>query len=449
MLDTSIPLQVRPPQFDSPMDMATKAMSLKHLALQGQMQEARLANAARQQQEQQTLADIYKRNTQQDGTPNHAGIVNDMASSGVGHLIPAYRKTMLDADKDQTDIDYKKSQTQAEQYKVAKQKLEVTGGAINSLLQNPNVTHQDVINTIISLNQQGLVDTKTGQSMVQALPSNPADLRGFLMQKGLEVMDASKRMELLMPKSEKVDNGGAIIMGTVDPLTGQFKQGPAIQKVATPDARLSSATQLQTTGMNNATTRRGQDLNFQTQNVHIEQTPTGLVSVNKQNLASAPIMAGPGVQVQQKDSPLWKAGQMQGKLKASIDAARELIPHATNSGVGAMIDKGAGFVGAATPSAEAAGQLETIGGWMTSNVPRMEGPQSDKDTLLYRQMAAQVGDRTVPASVRLKALDTLGQLQEKYKSLNTDPYSGAPAGAAATSRPTQSKPRPPLSAFQK
>ena len=445
MLDTSIPLQVRPPQFDNPVDAASKVMMLKHLALQGQMQESQLANAARQQQEQQTLADIYKRNTQQDGTPNHSGIVNDMASSGVGHLIPGYRKTMLDADKDQTDIDYKKSQTQAEQYKVAKQKLDVTGGAINSLLQNPNVTHQDVINTIVSLNQQDLVDGKTGQAMVQALPSNPADLRGFLMQKGLEVMDASKRMEMLTPRFEKIDNGGAVVMGTVDPLTGQFKQGQAMQKVATPDARLSSQTQLTTTGMNNATTQRGQDLNFRTQNVHIEQTPTGLVAVNKQNLASAPIMAGPGVQVQQKDSPLWKAGQMQGKLKASIDAARELIPHATNSGLGAMVDKGAGFVGAATPGAEAAGQLETIGGWMTSNVPRMEGPQSDKDTLLYRQMAAQVGDRTVPASVRLKALDTLEELQTKYKSLNTDPYSGVPANVA----PAANKARPPLSAFQK
>lgn len=446
MLDTSIPLQVKPIQFDNPVDSASKVMMLKHLALQGQMQESQLANAARQQQEQQTLADIYKRNTQQDGTPNHVGIVNDMAASGVGHLIPAYRKTMLDADKDQTDIDYKKSQTQAEQYKVAKQKLEVTGGAINALLQNPNVTHQDVINTIVSLNQQGLVDGKTGQAMVQALPSNPADLRGFLMQKGLEVMDASKRMELLLPKFEKMDNGGAIVMGTVDPLTGQFKQGQAMQKVPTPDARLSSQTQIQTTGMNNATTRRGQDLNFQTQNVHIEQTPTGLVAVNKQNLASAPIMAGPGVQVQQKDSPLWKAGQMQGKLQASIEAARQLIPHATSSGMGAMVDKGAGFFGAATPGADAAGQLETIGGWMTSNVPRMEGPQSDKDTLLYRQMAAQVGDRTVPASVRLKALDTLEQLQAKYKSLNTDPYSGAPAG---TSTPPAQRARPPLSAFQK
>ena len=55
---------------------------------------------------------------------------------------------------------------------------------------------------------------------------------------------------------------------------------------------------------------------------------------------------------------------------------------------------------------------------MTSNVPRMQGPQSDKDVLLYKTMAAEVGNRNKPVSARMAALDTLEKLQSKYADIN-------------------------------
>lgn len=56
---------------------------------------------------------------------------------------------------------------------------------------------------------------------------------------------------------------------------------------------------------------------------------------------------------------------------------------------------------------------------MVSNVPRMEGPQSDFDVKNYREMAATVGDSTIPVKDRLAALDTLEQLQAKYAGNGT------------------------------
>jgi hypothetical protein len=47
-------------------------------------------------------------------------------------------------------------------------------------------------------------------------------------------------------------------------------------------------------------------------------------------------------------------------------------------------------------------------------MPRMEGPQSNMDQMLYRQMAAQIGDATVPAEVRKAAVDTLRSLNQRY-----------------------------------
>ena len=40
------------------------------------------------------------------------------------------------------------------------------------------------------------------------------------------------------------------------------------------------------------------------------------------------------------------------------------------------------------------------------------GPQSDKDTMLYRQMAGAIGDPTVPASVKKAALATVREIHQ-------------------------------------
>jgi hypothetical protein len=49
----------------------------------------------------------------------------------------------------------------------------------------------------------------------------------------------------------------------------------------------------------------------------------------------------------------------------------------------------------------------------------MEGPQSDKDQLLYEQMTARLGDISVPTGDRKAALQQLRMLQEKY--INNQP----------------------------
>ena len=58
--------------------------------------------------------------------------------------------------------------------------------------------------------------------------------------------------------------------------------------------------------------------------------------------------------------------------------------------------------------------------------PRMEGPQSDKDVALYRQMAGQIGDSSVPAAQKKAALQVIRQLHARY--------SAAPAGAPMAPR---------------
>ena len=112
------------------------------------------------------------------------------------------------------------------------------------------------------------------------------------------------------------------------------------------------------------------------------------------------------------------------QLATAITQAEQLLPNATGSYAGAAVDALGHVVGATSNSAIAASQLDTISGWMTANVPRMEGPQSDKDVENYKIMAAKVGDRTMPYKERIAALNSLKQLQNKYSDLNKNIVAG-------------------------
>lgn len=97
-----------------------------------------------------------------------------------------------------------------------------------------------------------------------------------------------------------------------------------------------------------------------------------------------------------------------------INQAEKLLDTATGSLTGTGVDILAGAVGKSTAGAQDAAKLKAIQGALVAKMPKMSGPQSDKDVLLYREMAAQVGDSTIPADTRKAALQTLREIQERY-----------------------------------
>lgn len=121
-----------------------------------------------------------------------------------------------------------------------------------------------------------------------------------------------------------------------------------------------------------------------------------------------------------------------GQMNEGINRAIELLnQQPTASGIGSVVDKGLGAVGAATRGGELASRLETLSGWLVSNVPRMEGPQSDRDVQNYQAMAGTVGDRTKPIATRLAAAQEVQRLQQKYAALN--------GGTSSQDQPKQSE----------
>jgi hypothetical protein len=112
-----------------------------------------------------------------------------------------------------------------------------------------------------------------------------------------------------------------------------------------------------------------------------------------------------------------------------IAEAEKYITDATGSYAGTAWDMAARFFGASTPGAQNAARLQAMEGMLVSKMPKMSGPQSDKDVLLYKQMAGQIGDTTIPPATKQAALDTIKMLQRKYAGLPPEQQGTPPPSA--------------------
>ena len=222
------------------------------------------------------------------------------------------------------------------------------------------------------------------------------------------------------------DFGGAKYVR--DPITNKLTL--LGNKTATPDARLGASVTMRGQDM---TDSRARELNAITREGNQTQVVTdpvrGTFLVNKGNGLMRPAVGLDGKPVASEDQT--KSTKQAGQLFSAIGEARKLLSQdPTASGLGSMVDTGMGFFGASTNSGDVAAKLDTLSGWMTANVPRMEGPQSNYDAQNYKIMAGMVGDRTKPLSQRMAALDTLEGLQRKYAALNGGGAAPTPTAGA-------------------
>lgn len=108
-----------------------------------------------------------------------------------------------------------------------------------------------------------------------------------------------------------------------------------------------------------------------------------------------------------------------------IGEAEKYIDQATGSGVGTGLDWVGRAVGYSTKGDTAIGQLKALEGVLVSKMPKMSGPQSDKDVALYKQMAAEIGDPMMPNSRKKAALQVVKQIQQKYADQGQSGASGS------------------------
>lgn len=150
------------------------------------------------------------------------------------------------------------------------------------------------------------------------------------------------------------------------------------------------------------------------------ETPSGPMIVDKATGEARPVTMG-GKPVNAQTEQKRAAGAK--RVLALLDTAEKLIPLSTGSGLGALRDFAGRGVGYATEGSKAIAKLQSLSGALIADMPRMEGPQSDKDVQLYKQAAGDLANPTIPNESRLEALATLREIQTRY--------AGAPAKPAA------------------
>lgn len=175
-----------------------------------------------------------------------------------------------------------------------------------------------------------------------------------------------------------------------------------------------------------------QNLAFNQQKQHFEQNKPLGFETGSDGYRYAVYPNGKGVRVlgedgqplkmQTTNNPAQTAQKEETQRLQRVDAVlpeiEKLLPKATNSYVGRGLDYLVRGFGGSNQGDIATDQLKTLSGQLVSLMPKMSGPQSDKDVAMYKEMAGNLSDPTKSVEARMAALGTIRDLNEKYKELN-------------------------------
>ena len=167
----------------------------------------------------------------------------------------------------------------------------------------------------------------------------------------------------------------------------------------------------------------------------VQQFGDGLYMVYP-NGSAVPISSPTGQPITKSNSALKatveEERQRTQKVSVTLDEVDKLLDDATGSGIGRLVDGGARIFGVATPGDIATAKLGTLGGQLVALMPKMSGPQSDKDVEMYKQMAGKLDDPTIPVEIRKAALGTIRELNNKYSEMNDARGQGVPYANASS-----------------
>lgn len=210
--------------------------------------------------------------------------------------------------------------------------------------------------------------------------------------------------------------------------------GTALDFGVSPSAQLSANVAMRGQNMTDTRAREANSINRDAARTQVINDPNaGLILVDKGTGQARVAVGADGQPLLGSEKMKTQVGAQ--KLLPVIKQAKELIGEATGSYGGAAYDQAARVVGLSTPGAQATAKLKVLESQLILNQPRLEGPQSDRDTMLYRQAAGQIGDPTVPRSQKLAAIAEIEDITRRNAGV-----------AAQTNQPKaqQAAPRAPM-----
>lgn len=360
-IDASIALQYRAPQIDNPLSQLAQFSQIQNAQQQNRLADLAFGEKEREMGESRALNDAYKNALSPDGTLDRAKLTAGAAGAGLGSKLPAIQKGFADQDKAAAD-------------------------ALKTKLENGIKEIEFGAQVFSGVRDQASYD-QARQHIAQVLgPERAAQMPAVYDPATIE----ANRMKALAVKDQLAQKWKELEFG-------EMKR----HNVATEG--------------NQAGTLAVAQGNLK---VNQEKVQQGKVPAGYRYNAAGDLEAIPGGPAAAKSTEQQKAASDANSVLGLLDMAEPLLKQATNSYAGTAVDKVAQAVGVSTEGAQASAQLKALEGSLVAKMPKMSGPQSDKDVLLYRQMAGQIGDSTVPVETRRAAVKVIRELNQKYVADN-------------------------------
>lgn len=386
-IDTSIYGQLRPIQIDSPLEAQAKVDQFRAGQMQNRLAELAFGERQQASQRQNKLASLAG-GWGSDTTDDQR--ISSLRNGGFFTEADSLEGSMLKRRESQQKLD-------SGDFELAQKRFDIYRKTAGSLHNVPNVSRQMVEQEVTNLASAGVLSPAFAQQITASLPDDPTQLRQVLRTAVTSQLTPEQMLTVFAPKVDKTDTGSAIKFIDTNPNSPTFgKEIAASQtKTMTPGEKAADA--------------RGREAN----------------DISRQRLAHD--KSKPESQV----APATQKVNDANDVLSILDQAEPLLDGATGSYLGVGADLASQAFGHSTEGAKKAAQLKVLQGSLVSKMPKMSGPQSDKDVQLYREMAGQIGDPTVPAELKRAAIKTIRTINRKYAGLPPEPeMPGAPTGAS-------------------
>jgi hypothetical protein len=403
------PMQIQQPDPNSGMNALAKIMQLRGLQQESELGRMKMDEYKRGIEDQNALRSALS-------APG-ADPYNILLQRGKLTEANAYRKNQIDADK--TAADTEKSRLDA-----AHKRVDSWGQAMGFVRQNP--TPQNAQAAVQHLVTMGVIPPQQAQAAMASAGNDPQAIAQWAEMGFRAALGAKEQL----PKFQTNNIGGSTPTQAIDPVTGQTRIVSNLQNTPSPGEVLTDQRgreQFQETKRHNQRMEGFRNSEVNAEGVEYKQDTNG-------TWLAFPKKAGPGpIQPRAVEGVPGKKEASARNVLTIINEAEKLIDGATGSYLGAAADETARAFGKSTAGAQATAQLKALEGQLMMAMPRMEGPQSNYDVQLYRQMAGQIGDPTVPRETKKAALAKVKALQQQYAGQPEGAWA-APAAGKGTAR---------------
>lgn len=420
-LDYSLPLQVKAPDMMGMLNQGSQ-----------------LAQFYTQQKSDGELNRLYKETNGDLNKMMEIGKTSPLARFVMPQLQAqqaAQQKAALDQQKIEADIGKTQSETGQNNATTQGKKLENAQTLLTAANQALYVATQsgDANAVKLALNNAktaGLLDEATYNqyfATAEGLSTNPEGLKSFALN--LQKAYAQNPEKYNFTTADNVLDNQTSADNNIR--TNQTSENNSIRTAET--SRYSTDVNAQTAA--NKLSVEQAKIELEQKKGTVQQFGDGLYMVYP-NGSAVPINSPTGQPITKSNSALKatveEERQRTQKVSVTLDEVDKLLDDATGSGIGRLVDGGARVLGVATPGDIATAKLGTLGGQLVALMPKMSGPQSDKDVEMYKQMAGKLDDPTIPVEIRKAALGTIRELNNKYSEMNEARGQGVPYANASS-----------------